>query len=648
MDNDTELQEAHGLWQRGDYETAERVLRGIVRTNPRHVEATHELGALLVHVGQQRLGVSLIKRAAALEPTASRFNDLGLAYVAADDVAKALGAFRDAVVLDPQFAEGYNSLGRALLHAGHVEPGADAIRRAVELDDYEPAAWARFCAALQEAASPGANHFLASEIARGLSIPGPHREELVTFAIGVVTADTALQAILRAASLGDLETVRAHLFSEPVTRVMDGDLMPRLLAVGVLPSPPYEVLFTELRRRLTLDIHAGRFSAAHDKLPFLCGLARQCYLNGYVWHSREDEDAAVRALETETAAEITNPSPTTPLRIAILAAYRPLGELACSDGIVRYAGDQASEELRDLARVQIEEPARERALLVDDEAPAADGAASCARWVDPPPVQSVSLAAMLGLRFPDLRNAGLAGLGHPRVLVYGCGPGKDAVAWARNVEGASVVGVESNREELGFARRKAEELGQTNIEFVADLPAGTFDLVACPALRGPAAETSAAIGGLAGAVRPGGYVHMGLRARAGRERLASARGFARAGGYADAPAGVRACRRAFLNLPDDTEWKSVAADFDLHTHAGCRELFFGDDAPDATIPDLATALEAHSLEFLGFESDGAVRAYRNAYPGDATARDLDAWARLEAEAPALFAAMYTFWVRKVE
>ncbi len=267
------------------------------------------------------------------------------------------------------------------------------------------------------------------------------------------------------------------------------------------------------------------------------------------------------------------------------------------------------------------------------------------RWVDPPPVQLVALTAMLGLRFPDLRREGFNGLDSPRILVHGCGPGKDAIAWARNVENASVVGVEPNPAELGFARRKAEELGQANVEFAAAPPEGGFDLVACPMLRSSGGDAASALGALVDCVRPGGLLHVSIRAEASRAHITAVREFAREGGYDDTAAGIRACRHAFLALPDETEWKAVSAHFDLHTRAGCHALFFDDGSPYATIPGLAAALEAHSVEFVGFEDEGALAAYRNAYPRDATARDMDAWARLEGDAPALFMPVYTFWAR---
>jgi len=49
---------------------------------------------------------------------------------------------------------------------------------------------------------------------------------------------------------------------------------------------------------------------------------------------------------------------------------------------------------------------------------------------------------------------------------------------------------------------------------------------------------------------------------------------------------------------------------------------------------------------VGFENENAIAVYQRAFPRDAAARDLDAWAELEREEPDLFTPMYTFWARK--
>jgi hypothetical protein len=65
------------------------------------------------------------------------------------------------------------------------------------------------------------------------------------------------------------------------------------------------------------------------------------------------------------------------------------------------------------------------------------------------------------------------------------------------------------------------------------------------------------------------------------------------------------------------------------------------------LPQIKAFLTAHDLRFLGFVVDGAViTRYRQRFPEDPAATDLDRWDTFEAEHPAMFGRMYQFWVQK--
>ena len=65
------------------------------------------------------------------------------------------------------------------------------------------------------------------------------------------------------------------------------------------------------------------------------------------------------------------------------------------------------------------------------------------------------------------------------------------------------------------------------------------------------------------------------------------------------------------------------------------------------LPQIKAFLTAHDLRFLGFVVDGAViTRYRQRFPEDPAATDLDRWDAFEAEHPAMFGRMYQFWVQK--
>ena len=55
----------------------------------------------------------------------------------------------------------------------------------------------------------------------------------------------------------------------------------------------------------------------------------------------------------------------------------------------------------------------------------------------------------------------------------------------------------------------------------------------------------------------------------------------------------------------------------------------------------------HNLNFLGFEIDSSViQAYKNRFPNDPSAANLDQWRIYEEENPDTFRGMYQFWIQK--
>ncbi len=66
-----------------------------------------------------------------------------------------------------------------------------------------------------------------------------------------------------------------------------------------------------------------------------------------------------------------------------------------------------------------------------------------------------------------------------------------------------------------------------------------------------------------------------------------------------------------------------------------------------TLPHLANFLNAHNLNFLGFETGSLVtRSYKIRFPNDPSTTDLNNWHIYEEENPETFLGMYQFWIQK--
>jgi hypothetical protein len=81
--------------------------------------------------------------------------------------------------------------------------------------------------------------------------------------------------------------------------------------------------------------------------------------------------------------------------------------------------------------------------------------------------------------------------------------------------------------------------------------------------------------------------------------------------------------------------------------SSCRDLLFHAHEQRMRLPDIAAFLRENGLTFLGFETDDAtIQAYRQRFPEDRAATDLDHWHAFETDNPETFSGMYVFWIQK--
>ena len=235
-------------------------------------------------------------------------------------------------------------------------------------------------------------------------------------------------------------------------------------------------------------------------------------------------------------------------------------------------------------------------------------------------------------------------------LSAGCGTGQLALEIAQGVA-ARVLAIDLSLVSLGYARRKARELGLTGIEFAqADLlelrAAGrSFDVVECSGVLHHMADPFAGWRVLLSLLRPGGFTLVGLYSEAARRGIVEARRFIAQQGYGTSADDIRRCRQDLLNLDRNRELGTAFGDF--FGVSSCRDLLFHAQEQQMRIPAIAAFLRDNDLTFLGFEADNAtIQAYRRRFPGDPAATNLHHWEAFENDNPDTFSRMYVFWIQK--
>jgi tetratricopeptide (TPR) repeat protein/ADP-heptose:LPS heptosyltransferase len=133
-DLDIVYQSALAHLKQGCWVQSEPLLQDVLRQQPNHAPAQHNLGVALAKLGRYGEAIPLFEKLLRHNPDMVQgHNNLGLAYLDAGQLAKAEPAFRQAVERKPSSWDFHNNLGVALARQGRAEEAVAAYRQALAL-----------------------------------------------------------------------------------------------------------------------------------------------------------------------------------------------------------------------------------------------------------------------------------------------------------------------------------------------------------------------------------------------------------------------------------------------------------------------------------------------------------------------------------
>jgi tetratricopeptide (TPR) repeat protein/SAM-dependent methyltransferase len=637
--------------------------RRLLEIRPQLAEAHTGLADVLLQQGQFGDAAAHYRRGLALNPDrAEVHNNFGVALKAQGQTQAAAAAFERAAALKPDFVDAQRNLAVALLEQGQPGRAVHSAQRAVELsssvdDKFLFARCARI--APRDVADP--DGALQKTLLRAWSELWSRPNDLAPLTIALIKGRPAVAAAIARANQAARPPSLEELWEPTGLAVPAGD---RLLCCLMQSTPAADADLERLltaTRRVVLDVAAS--DAAHavegEELAFCCALARQCFINEYVFACTEEEEREARGLREALAAALESGAPVPPLWPVAVAAYEPLHRILAADALLtaswpaslagvfaqQIAGPR--EEMRSRAEIprltDVEDRVSREVQQQYEENP-------YPRWVEVGRiVNPTTLQSWLPTFTPAVGPAESAG---GDILVAGCGTGQQAIETAQMFPDARVLAVDLSLSSLAYAGRKTRELGLRNIEYAqADiLRLGTigrsFDLIESTGVLHHMADPLAGLRVLVKLLRPRGLIHLGLYSESGRQPIVAARRFIAERGYAGTVADIRRCRQELMsekpaNLPD------VAALGDFFSTSGCRDLLFHVAERRMTLPEIEAFLDAEGLALVGFQVEEHVAArYRQAFPADTTMTNLANWHAFERRHAYVFSSMYLFWVRR--
>lgn len=605
------------------------VLAAVAAQRPDDARSHNNLGIVLEELGQTEAAAQRHEQALRLAP-----DDVGSVILRCMSMARA-GSASDAF-----------GLLKPLLRDVSVQPAAGAAFVQLVLD-----------AGFVDAVDPDYRRHLISAI----SAPWCRPPQIAPALVAVLRADPRIDRI--ACDAENAWPNRLTLAESDLGALLDNDVLLALLTHAPVADLPLERLLSALRLQLSkIDAAASGGGAL---LELHCALARQCFINEYVYSLDQSELAEARSLRQRCELALRVGMDPTGHSLATMGSYFPLSNLP---GIEVLPAREWPHAVASLLSQQVIEPAKERAAraslerLTDITDPVSREVRAqyernpYPRWTGTPaPVQRQSLAGYLQHRFPSSAYRPPVPAGSLAVLNAGCGTGQHPIETARRFQDAQVLAVDLSESSLAYAIRKAAEFAVENIRFaqadLLELPPslGPFDLIEADGVLHHLADPARGLERLVSHLRPHGVMKLALYSERARASVVAARNYIAERGFAPLPEGIRACRDGIAAMPRDSQVGRVAGIADFYTLSECRDLIFHVQEHRFVPQQIGRLLADAGLAFIGFElNEAQLRAFREAFADSRSLYHLDAWDTLEQQSPDLFIGMYQFWAQRLD
>jgi SAM-dependent methyltransferase/tetratricopeptide (TPR) repeat protein len=602
--------------QAGAFAKAERAYRQILTTVPNHAEARGRLGAVMIAQG---------------------------------DISQAVSHMERAVELRPDLFEVYANLAQAYTRSGQRDRAIEASCRALELFE-SPQTRALFAQCVAHARFTTESGRFSKHLQRALRESWLRPRELTHACISLIKLNrTVGDAIIRVNSASPARLTADPLFGPAEIGALAQDqLLCALLECDPVTDIGLERLLTSIRHSVLASLAADEASEG-ELLNFLCSMARQCFINEYVFSITPDEAEQARQLRISLEQALANGESCSPLWPAIVGAYFPLHSSARAKTLLDRQWPQA---VKDLLVQQVLEPAQERQLATT--IPAITGIESKVSQAvrqqyeeNPYPRWTKTLTS--GQPAIQARPASDQAFD---ALIAGCGTGLSTIEFAEQTPSARILAVDLSLASLSYAKRMARKFQLTNIEFrQADITqlasiGRQFDFIDATGVLHHLADPWEGWRVLLSLLRPGGSMQVGLYSKLARRHIAAARALIAERNYQPAAADIRRCREEII-ASEDSLLRLVLEGSDFYTTSECRDLLFHVQEHATVLPEIKAFLDANGVQFARFFIDTLTEhAFAKRFLDPAMLNDLDCWHTFEVDFPSTFAGMYQFSVRK--
>ena len=626
-----------------------------IEIKPGYADAYYNMGVTQTEKGDLDASIDSYKQAIKINPAhANAYYNMGVSLKDQGDLAASIDSYKQAVKIKPNFADAYYNMGVSLKDQGDLAASIDSYKQAIEIKPDFADAYYNMADALSGLAFQKPNPGLQKIIKSILDLKTCVRPmDIAAAAISLLKLEPSLHKYLQIHSIGELR----KLLHEMITELSGLPLLLKLMGVCPIADLEIENLLKKVRSCLLLSISA--FKNSPEVLRFQSALALQCFTNEYIYDQSESEIKALEVLNLKVVRTLSNGKQPSPKILLCLASYKALTEYEW------YKKITATSEIVEVFTRQVTEPMQESHLkstiptleeIIDkvsikvreqyEKNP-------YPRWVNLGlPSKAASISKVVNTAKLRLFDNDICEVDAPDILIAGCGTGQHSIGTATRFKNSKVLAIDLSLSSLAYAKRKAQEIGVINIEYMqADILKlkklhRQFDVIESAGVLHHMDEPTAGWRVLTDCLKPGGLMKIGLYSELARQDIVAMRKEISQSGIGSSDLEMKSFRTSVIGSDKDHHNRIVNSP-DFYSLSSLRDLLFHAQEHRFTIPQLKYCLTELGLKFCGLENGQIVRKFRLTNAGSNDPYYLDKWQVYEENNPKTFAGMYEFWCQKV-
>ena len=638
------------------YDDAIKSYKKALKLNSNYAEVYYNMGIAFKNMGSHESAIDCYKKALKIQPKYAEANyNMGNALNFIGDLEAAIKSYKYAINNKHDFVEAYNNMGNTLIDMGNREEAIETYFQAIKIRPNYPDTYKNmgFALKMTKFTEPNSNlKEIISYILDQKTIIKPI--DISRAAISLLKFDPDIKKLLEKCLSGEIyesvESIVLDLSRNP--------LLLKLMSVSAIPDLQLEAAFRDIRFSLIKSVN--KIKSYPDLLHFQSALALHCFTNEYVYYQNDKETSLIKSLETSIEDTLLKGEQPKPILVLCLASFKALYSYTWSDLL------EITPTIKDVVTRQIVEPKQENQLKSDlptlqkitnqisskvrgqyEDNP-------YPRWINTAlnlkPISFSEISKNLKLRLIDKK---IFDIEAPNILIAGCGTGQQSIYVASKFKNAKILSVDLSLSSLAYAKRKTNELGIQNIDYmqadILDLSKlnRKFDIIYCSGVLHHMDQPMAGWRSLKNCLEEGGLMNIGLYSNLARQHIVKIRRELKQLGIGSDDDLIRSFRSDLINSGEE-HYKKIRTANNFYSLSEIRDLLFHVKEHRFTIPKIKDCLAELKLEFCGFSSEAILRDFKQIYSDDTDLYNLEKWNQFEELNQNAFITMYQFWCQRLD